>query len=273
MNALISVTFLAVLGLSNGQFASLCKKASGKYSVVNPYNCSSFIECDGHIGTELPCLDGKWFDAKLLICRSPSVAVCASSDIPNYVRDLCSGLPKNELVPGVECNKYYKCNGSNTTAFTCPNGQHYSRAYSTCMASLEAGCKALSTMCSDEYNGFAFASLACDQYYVCDRKLKPELKSCERGLYFSADQQKCTEPALSGCSNNGGSTPSPNGNCDNVPVPICDSNNSGAFYPHRKPDSFYLCFNTLRFELQCEPGLTFDTLLKYCVKYGANRVC
>ncbi|XP_055857125.1 uncharacterized protein LOC129920000 [Episyrphus balteatus] len=274
MNAL-PLLLLAIIGLTRGELlASVCKRPSGEYEVANINNCSTFIKCHGHNATGLSCLDGKLFDTKLRICRSPSQALCAVNDIPNYVHDLCKTMPKNELVPGIECDKYYKCNGINTTALACPNGQHYSRAYATCTNPIIAGCKALSDMCSGEYKGYAFPSLVCDEYFVCNRKLKPEPKTCDEGLYFSPNQQNCTQPALSGCSNdNGETTDDPNGNCDNAPVPKCDSTNSGAFFPHPNPALFYMCFNSKPLELQCETGLTYDTLLKYCVKEGANRVC
>lgn len=165
-----------------------------------PENCAAFVDCTTNQVQK--CLGNFLFDIVKGVCRPAAEATCyegSDDDIPEYVTLQCASLPQGSFVSHRNCAKYYICNGAHIAVANCPAGKHFSRAYNGCVPILQAGCKALGTVCIAQSVDFTFPALTCPQYYSCNANSAPVLNNCAPNNVYNPNSSSCVPQSTYNC--------------------------------------------------------------------------
>lgn len=206
-------------------FEFTCPREDGQYE--DPYQCDKYYECnDGRVREKL-CPDGLVFDPTSKLpakCDQPFNVDCKERKELQDPRPVGACPRQNGFFahpdPSI-CNVFYNCVSGRELEMTCVAGLHFHTETGTCvwpdMANRQ-GCgsnanKKLADgfQCPKNYpkadkNGQTITHPNfphpedCTRFYICLNGIEPRQGSCDAGLVYNEDLQRCDEPEnVPGC--------------------------------------------------------------------------
>ena len=171
------------------------------------------------------------------------------------------------------CNKFFECQDSILTHLDCLPGRLFNVETGYCDVPEKVNCNSITAgtnsvkklsarSCLTGSLEFAYNPADCSTFFQCGRGFFVEL-SCLPGFLFDSTRLLCDFPENVVCA-----TIEP----EEEVVPICPVNGN-FFLPHATSCSkFHQCWNGVVAELDCLPGLLFNSKLGLC-DFPENVVC
>ncbi|XP_043285620.1 uncharacterized protein [Venturia canescens] len=317
---LIMALLSGIEGTNNKRAPKCPKQDPSDRTIHLPHesDCTKFYKCfhGTPILFQCPLMDlhghRLHFNPELEVCDWPEHAGCMNGSQPTTVQSVTTqstpiqtekmsavtsseakppttttALPWTNIPHENNCSLYYEVAKGQRRVKECPQGQHFSPTWLTCMGAEEAGCEwttvapqtttvAVQTTvaskpscgrdCGDINDGWLTPhECSCDKYYQCsDGDLIR--RQCSQGLHFNPKTYSCDYPSSAGCEIPSPSPTTTKPTTSAIPSE-CPPGNSGHVVqiPHPTNCSlFYKCDNGEKQLSQCPDGLYFNPTIQMC---------
>ncbi|XP_035775263.1 protein obstructor-E-like [Anopheles albimanus] len=200
-------------------FEFTCPKPDGQFE--DPYQCDKYYECVDGRATERLCPDGLVFNpASKLVNKCDQVFNVECHDRKELQPPKPVGVcpRQNGFFPHPDpaiCNIFYNCVNGRELEMTCVAGLHFYQTTGTCVWPDMANRQGCGSNANKKLNdGFQCPKNApkmdrngqiithpnyphpddCQRFYSCLNGVEPRQGTCEHGMVYNEDLQRCDEP-------------------------------------------------------------------------------
>ncbi|XP_037904560.1 uncharacterized protein LOC119647604 [Hermetia illucens] len=176
-----------------GDFPDCSKSDFQNRKWVDKESCQSLYVCDGDVISSLKCPSGMYFDAHTQSCLYNIDDACKDPEslTDGNIETICEGKVGKFLPDPNYCKGYYYCIDESTPYWQyCSDDRYFSNG--SCTKTRPSNC-----ICEDEdwdTNGKTSVNVPHPdkkKFYVCERGIQPEEKSCPAGTTFNATKKMC----------------------------------------------------------------------------------
>uniref|UniRef100_A0A182W552 Chitin-binding type-2 domain-containing protein n=1 Tax=Anopheles minimus TaxID=112268 RepID=A0A182W552_9DIPT len=210
---------------SEDYFEFTCPKPDGQFE--DPYQCDKYYECDEGRVSEKLCPDGLVFNpASKLVNKCDQVFNVECHDRKELQPPKPIGVcpRQNGFFPHPDpsiCNIFYNCVNGRELEMTCVAGLHFYQPTGTCVWPDMANRQGCGSNANKKLNdGFQCPKDArkmdkngqiithpnyphpddCQRFYICLNGIEPRQGTCEEGMVYNEDLQRCDDPEnVPGC--------------------------------------------------------------------------